>query len=341
MPSWRKLIVLALSLPVLAAAADPAMLELIMPDARFVMYVDVARLVSSPIGQALSGQIKSELLNLRPDVQQPLTSLSGVDWTRYTQEVIFAGTGQGKDAAGLAIVRGLLDPAWIESLHTLHGDKSTYLGVPIVSSGNGSSAAAFLEGSITVLGSLAQVRAAIRRRGQSLPLAPVVTDGLERFDGEYDAWIVSQASLADTAKTAPNALLKWPDRLDSLTAGLRLSPDLQITADFNMRTEKDVADMAGSLHWFTDVVQTQAKGASALDQMNFKADGKHLLFSLEVPERQVLAAIQQRQNVQTARPRMLQPPEITSGLPDPPSGSIRVQSSPSDMGTVVLPLKPE
>jgi hypothetical protein len=136
--------------------------------------------------------------------------------------------------------------------------------------------------------------------------------------------------------------MKWPDHLESLNGGVRFSPDLEISADLTMRTEKDVADMANTLRWFTGVVRTQAQGAASLDKMDFKAEGRRLSISLQVPEQEVRAALQQRQNAQAApRPRAVRPPDIASGLPEPPPGSIRVQSSPSDMGTVVLPLKPQ
>jgi hypothetical protein len=339
MPSWRKLFVFAAFLPGLAAAADPAMLDLIMPDARFVVDINVARLVSSPIGQAMSAQMKNEVQSLHPDWQQTMMGLS-IDWTRFAQEVVIAGTGgAGKDAPALVIVRGLLDPAWIESLPAFRGAKSVYQGVPILSSTNGNSVLAFVDGSIAVIGQAADVKAAIRRRGQNTPPPAVLADGLHRFEGQYDAWMVSAGKLS-APKAATGASMQWLDHMDAFAGGVRLSPDFEISADITMRNEKDVADMASGMRWFGGVVQTQAQGAGGLDKMNFKVDGRRLTFSLEVPEQEVRAALQQRQTGQNAPARRpaVHPPDITSGLPDPPSGTIRIQSSPSDMGTVLMPV---
>lgn len=356
MSSWRKLVLFTAFLPGAAIAADPAMLELIMPDAKCVVDVNIARLVSSPVGQAMSAQMKNELQNMRPDWQRPMMGLTGIDWTKYAQEVMFAaGPGAGKEVPGLIIVRGLLDPAWVESAQAFRGEKSTYQGVPLVATGN-HSVVAFLDGGIALLGSAAEVKAAINRRGKNEPQSPALSEGLQRFDGQYDAWIVASGPLPSAkmvpaavpgAQSAPGApaapvvpsAAKWPDRLQAMTAGVRLSPDLEITADLVMRSEKDVADMANGLKWFTGVVQAQAHSAANLDKMNFKVDGKRLSLAIEVPEREILAALQQRQTAQAPRVRAAaRPPEIHSGLPDPPAGTIRVQSSPQDMGTVLVPL---
>ena len=344
MASWRKILVSAALLPTLAAAADPAMLELIMPDARFVMDINVARMASSPIGHSISAQMKDELQKGHPDLQQSMAALGSVDWTRYVQEVLLAGNGQGgKEAPMLAIVRGQIDPAWIESFKGFQGAKSTYLGVPMVASSKENTVIAFLDGSMAIAGPEAVVKAAIRRRGQDTPRSTVVADGLKRFDGHYDAWIVTAGAMGGAAGSPAAGGMKWPDRLEALTAGLSLSPDLEISADLTMRTEKDVADMANAMRWFTGALKSQAQGASGLDKMNVKTEGKHLSFSLHVPEKEVLAALAQRQQTLAAQSKAttLHPPGAPKGAPNVPAGSIMIQSSPSDMGTVVIPVKPQ
>ncbi len=54
MSSWRSLCAVAAFLPGMAAAADPAMLELVMPDARAVMEINLDRMAAAPIGQSIS-----------------------------------------------------------------------------------------------------------------------------------------------------------------------------------------------------------------------------------------------------------------------------------------------
>src|SRR6185295_653899 len=111
----------------------------------------------------------------------------------------------------------------------------------------------------------------------------VLAAGLERFEGQYDAWMVSSGSLAPPNKYPARASMKWIERVDAFTGGLRMSPDFELNADITMRTEKDVADMAGSLKWLAFVGQTQDKSAD-LENMKLQVEGKHLSFSLQVPE---------------------------------------------------------
>ncbi len=342
MASWRKLCVFAALLPGLAAAADQAMLELVMPDARVVMEINLDHIMASPIGQAMASQMKAQMDTVHAEWQQPLAGFTGIDWSHYAQEILFASTGtQGKDSPTLVIVRGLLDPAWVESLNAFGGPKSSYMGVPLLSATTGNAVVAFLDGSIAVAGPAADVKAAIRRRGQNGPQAAVLAEGLQRFEGQYDMWLVSAGGISAGAKSQGAApALKWLEKVDAFAGGMRMSPDFELNADLTMRTEKDVAEMADGLKWLSFVGQTQNR-AAGLDNMKMQVDGKHLSFSLQVPEQQIVAALKQRQpgqRPQAARVQAVRPPEIKNGLPEVPAGSIRVQSSPSDMGTVLVPL---
>jgi hypothetical protein len=345
MASWRSLFAFAAFLPGVAAAADPAMLELIMPDARVVMEINLERIAASPVGQAMSTQMKATLAGLRPTKQDPMPGVGSLEWSHYAQEVVFAAgapAAPGRQAPSLTIVRGLLDPAWIESLNAFQGAKSNYLGVPILSAGDGGSVVAFLAGSISVVGPPAEVKAAIRRRGQNTPPSPVLAEGLARFEGQYDAWMVSNGGLgASAGKVAGGLSMKWLERVDDFTFGMRAGPDFELSLDMTMRNEKDVTDMTDSLRWFAGVVQTQERTALSLEDMNFNVDGKRIQLSMDVPEQQIRAALQQRQTGKVShgsRSAVLRPPDIASGLPEPPSGTIRVQSSAADMGTVLVPL---
>lgn len=343
MASWRKLFIFVALLPGMAAAADPEMFQLIMPDARLVMEINLDRIVASPIGQTMSTELKGQLQSMRADWQQPLAGFSGLDWSHYAQEVVIATTGgPGKQPPSLVIVRGLLDPAWVESLNAFRGPKSSYLGVPILSNEDGSTIVAFLNGSIAVIGQPGDVKAAIRRRGQNTPPSKPLAEGLARFEGQYDTWMVSSGGLSAPAKSPAANSLKWLEHVEAFSGAMRFSPDFEISAEITMRDEKDVAEMANGLKWLLFVGQTQEGAAGSLNDMKLQAEGKHLSFALRVPEQQVLAALRQRQVGQ--RPLVAQAPparpaEISNGLPAPPDGTIRVQSSPSDMGTVLLPVR--
>ncbi len=340
MANWHRLFIAAVSLPGLAAAADPAMLELVMPDAGMVMEMNLDRIAASPLGLAMSNQMKGELAGFRPSWQDPSVT-AGLDWNHYAQEILMASApaAPGKPASSIVIVRGLLDPALIESLGAFRGAKTNYLGVPILSNGPGAPVVAFLDGSISVIGQSADVKAAIARRGQNAPPSPALTEGLNRYEGQFDVWLVSTAPIGGKAPVGPS--MKWLERTESFTGGIRVSPDFELSAQMNMRSEKEVADMADSLRWFAGVVQTQENTSISLEDLNFRVDGKTLSLALQVPEPQIRAALQHREVGKGTRARSsaVRAPEVANGLPEPPSGTIRVQSSPADMGTVLVPVR--
>jgi len=111
------------------------------------------------------------------------------------------------------------------------------------------------------------------------------------------------------------------------------------------RTEKAAAEMAEGLRWVNSTVKSQAKSAgqagSGLEGLKYQVNGKHILLSLHVPEEQIRAGLRQMrtvqpsQAIQPAAARQAPRAAPTSGLPPPPAGTIRVQSS--EMGTVLIP----
>ncbi len=338
MPDWRQVLICAAFLPGLAGAADRAMLELLMPDAQFVVDIQLARLAGSPIGQAVRTQARQQLQNVPSGWQAPMLDFSRVDWLQYTQEVIVAGKGgQGKDAVALAVVRGHLDAARLESLHVLDGARSEYLGVTILSPRHGKAVVAFLDGSIAVGRAAAEVVAALSPRGRNGPLPGILAGGLERFADRYDAWIVSAGLPAVPAKSPARAAAPGLDGLEAFNGGLRLTPDLEISADLTMRSDQDAAALANSMRLFPAAVVPQ--GGLSLNQLTFKADGRHVSILVSAPEKELLAAIKQWQagQLSPAPVPAMRAPGIHIAPADPPVGSIRVQSSPGDMGTVLLP----
>jgi len=149
-------------------------------------------------------------------------------------------------------------------------------------------------------------------------------------------------------------------KVAGLNGGLRFSPDFDLSVDLEARTEKGAAEMADGLHWLTSMAQSQMSKAGkggGTEGLKYRVDGKHILLSLHVPEEQIRAGVRQiragqagpmaaavkRAPVAAAvkqAPVAVPSSEPSSGLPPPPAGTIRVQSS--DMGTVLLPVgKPQ
>lgn len=355
-----KLLALAAGLPGLAAAADPEMMNLVMPDASVVMEINIAKIVASPIGQAMADavhqgiakQSQADLAKAKPEYKDQIALLSNIDWSREVRDVLVAG-GYTKSSPMLIIVRSSLDPARIRALQAFTGDMADYEGVPILASSKpGNGVIAFLDNGIVVIGQMSDVKSAIGRRNQPAALPAALAAQVAKYSG-YDIWAASAgtfpapAPLAGPAAKAPAeaAAAQYLAKVAGFNGGLSLSPDFELAADVEARTEKAAAEMAEGLRWVNSTVKSQAKSAgqagSGLEGLKYQVNGKHILLSLHVPEEQIRAGLRQMrtvqpsQAIQPAAARQAPRAAPTSGLPPPPAGTIRVQSS--EMGTVLIP----
>ena len=355
-----KLLALAAGLPGLAAAADPEMMNLVMPDASVVMEINIAKIVASPVGQAMADAIhqgiakqsKDELAKAKPEFKDQIALLTNIDWSRDVRDVLIAG-GYTKSSPMLMIVRSSLDPARIRALQAFTGDMADYQGVPLlVSSKPGNGVFAFLDNGIVVIGQMNDVKSAIGRRNQPAALPSALAAQVAKYSG-YDIWAAATGSFPAPAplagpvakSPAEAAATQYLAKVAGFNGGLSLSPDFELAADVEARTEKAAAEMAEGLRWLNSTVKSQAKSAgqagSGLEGLKYQVNGKHILLSLHVPEEQIRAGLRQMRTVQpsqaiqpaAARQAPLAAP--SSGLPPPPAGTIRVQSS--EMGTVLIP----
>jgi hypothetical protein len=346
---YYKLIAVAAALPGLAAAADPDLINLVMPDASVVIEVNLAKIMASPIGSAMAEavhqkmatQVKTELTKSKPPFADQIAGLTNIDWSQQVQDIVIAG-GTGKSAPALMIMRTSLDQARIQALKAFDGAVVEYEGVPILASAKpGSAAFAFLGNPIVVIGQMADVKSAIHRRSQHTVLPPALAAQVARYSGD-DIWVAATGSLAGplaggAAGSAAGAkAAQYLAKLTGFNGGLRFSPDFDVSANIEARTEKDAVEMADGLHWLAGTVQG----------LQYQVNGKRILMSLHVPEERVRAELQRMRAAQTVptpavarqapRPAPLSSPSI--GLPPPPPGTIRVQSS---EGTRLIPIAKE
>jgi hypothetical protein len=351
---------LAAALPGLAAAADPDMMKLVMPDASMVMEVNIAKIMASPIGSAMreavhqgvASQVQAKLAQEKPELQERIALLTSIDWSQQVQDVVLAG-GAGKSAPALIIVRTSLDPARIQALKAFTGNMTEYQGVPIlVSDKPGNGVFAFLDNSIVLVGQMADVQSAIRRRGQHAALPAALAAQVARYSG-YDIWAAQAGILPQplsgsaAASPAEAKVAEFLAKVAGFNGGLRLSPDFDLSADIEARTEKGAAEMAEGLRSLTSMARSQVRnanqGVSGLEGFRYHVNGKHVMLALHVPEEQMRAGLRQMRATPAGRmavaARQAPPASIStppsSGLPPPPAGTIRVQSA---EGTTLIPV---
>jgi len=354
--TWRNLLVLT-ALPVLAAAADPDMMNLVMPDASTVMEVNIAKILASPIGSAMKDKfhqgmttsLKAELAKTRAPFQEQMAALADIDWSQEVRDIVVA-RGPGKQPPTLIIVRSSLDLARIQAMKAFNGDAAQYEGVAILASSKPDNGAiAFLEGSIVLVGEMRDVKSAIHRRGQHTALPAALAAQVRKYSGD-DIWVASTEIITGPMALPPGAkppaaaqVAQFIEKVAGFNGGLRFSPDFDLSADLEARTEKGAAELSQGMRFLTGMAQSQQKAGGqagrGLEGFKFRLNGKHILLSLHVPEEQMRAGIQQMRAAQAVQPAMaakqapLVPP--SNGLPPPPPGTIRVQSS---EGTVLIPV---
>lgn len=353
-------------LPGLAAAADREMLKLVMPDANFMMELNVSKIMASPVGaamedafqQGIAAQLKGGLAD-KPEVREQIALLKQIDWGRQVADILIAArTGQPPSA--LVIVRSSLRPEQLESLGKFTGKRADLEGVPVLASDNpANGVVAFLDNSIVLLGQPADVKAAIERRSKETALPEALAARVTPY-GDYDFWLAGKgpfripqmdarmgsAAGANAAKAQAMAgqVSQFLAKLTGFNAGVRFSPDLDVAADIDVRTEKDAAAIAQTLQLFSGTMQVQARrAASGFEGFQYQQNGRRIHLTFHLPEAQLRAGLQQIRAAQAQAARSKpavsagQVPAAapSSGLPPPPAGTIRAQSS--AMGTVLIP----
>src|SRR5439155_17329421 len=139
------------ALATVASAADPQLLQLVMPDAKVLSGIDVDRVKAAPFGQFFLSQ-----LPIDAGFDQ-FVALTGFDPRRDVHEVLMASPGDPQRKSGLLLVRGRFDSQRILALLKADGKiPETYHGIGIFSGGKPvhgiSQAAAFLDDSTLVAG---------------------------------------------------------------------------------------------------------------------------------------------------------------------------------------------
>ena len=262
-----------LMLAVAAPAADPQLLRLVMPDARIVSGVDVARVKTSALGNFFLSQLPASDSGF-----QQFVGMTGFDPRRDIHEVLLA-SADPRQKSGLMLVRGTFDgPRIIALFKSNGGTPINYNGVDIIShSGKKqgfSEAVAFLDSSIAVAGDLDSVKAAIDRRKTSATLNPVLAAKVANLSGSQDAWGVSLIPPSELAGKFPEKhvdsalqgdLVK---AIEQTSGGIRFGQAIEFTAEAVARTDQDATSLADVLKFFVNLAQLQGgKDAAALSAM--------------------------------------------------------------------------
>jgi hypothetical protein len=281
-------------------AADPALLNLVMPDAQIVAGVNLAKAKTSPFGQFILRQMPED-----SDFAKFINA-SGFDPRRDLQEVLMATPMDQKN--GLVAARGMFDPQKISALATADGKHmvSQYNGAQLlVSTEAGSPALAFFDGSFAVAGDLVSVKAAVDRRKSHNAINPLLAAKVAMY-GAADAWTVSLVPLAGLGQK-PNPTVPGPlngilqgDLLKKVTessGGVTFTSPVQVTGELVADTDQDATALGDVVKFLASMIQTSGGEAGSpvatlVQSLNVSTQGNILKLALAIPEAQLEALIQ-------------------------------------------------
>src|ERR1035437_8222901 len=153
------------------SAADPQLMNLVMPDAKVLAGVNVGQAKGTQFGQYVLNQLQSH------DAQmQQLVALTGFDPRRDVSELLVASDGVAGSRKGLALASGNFDIAKITAAATVAGVVTeVYHGFTILEDPKNKEAGiVFLDQTRVAAGDIASVKGAIDRLKTPQPLPGAV-----------------------------------------------------------------------------------------------------------------------------------------------------------------------
>lgn len=302
-----------------ALAADPALLNLVMPDAKVVMGIDVVRAKTSPFGQMLLAEMDS-----KGNTLSELTSATGFDPRRDLSEVVFASneasTPRGRHASGLIVARGNFDANRIRGFALQQGfAPANHSGVEIYSKTGDNASFAFLDNGIAVAGGLEFVQAAVLRRGVTQPGPAALLPRISQLSQDNDVWLVTSIPVANFADRVPeggagganvNGMMKGDAfrAIEQAAMGLRFAADLvSLSLEAVARTEKDATAMADVVRFLAGMMQLNrekpelAALATALDSLKLTTEARTVKVNVSMPQAEIEKLYRSRKAARPAR----------------------------------------
>ena len=252
------------------SAADPQLLNLVMPDAKVLAGVNVEQAKGTQFGQFVLNQLQTQDADL-----QKLATLTGFDPRRDVRELLVASNGvQAK--TGLALAKGQFDVSKITALAILHGvTTENYNGINILYEPQKKEAGlAFLDSTTVVAGDIASVKGAIDRTSspQSLPAAVAVK--VNQWSNSQDAWgitTVPPSSLVPPVKDAqPNPMLNAAQNVQAAAGGVKFGANVVFSGEATCDTAQNATTLGDVMKLLVNLAQMQA-GQDATAQQLIKS----------------------------------------------------------------------
>jgi hypothetical protein len=302
MTKFSRLAVL-LALPAGAFAADPALLQMVMPDSQVVAGLEVTQAKSSLFGQYVLSH-----LSVNDTKLQEFTAQTGFDPTKDVSEIVLASNWKANTPANrwLVLADGTFNVAKIAAAAQANGGvATTYRGVNLVthSASSGTQVAtaiAFFGAATALAGDVNSVQAAIDRKQSNAPTDSNVFNKAQQVSANNDFWFVTLVPLSNFSGAIPDANLSGAMQgnlfaaINQASGGIRFGDTVTISAEAITRSEKDAQALVDVVKFFAGLIQLNKQNnpaagqvATLLDTLQASASGTTTTISLTIPEQQL------------------------------------------------------
>jgi hypothetical protein len=280
------------------SAADPQLLNLVMPDVKVMADINVAQAKASPFGQYLLAQAETQQLT-------QIAALTGFDPTKDVSELLIAGNGAGQHS-GVALVLGNFNVTGISNAITqMKVGSETYRGVTIFENPKKEVGLAFFSGSVAVVGDLVNLKAAIDRVSSPSVLPAALSTEIARLSAANDAWALSTVPLSSLKPAgappipglgngAENAL----GTVQSVSGGIKFGADVVATIQAQADNAQDASGIAGMVQFLVGMAQMKASAdpqvQALVKALTVTATGTTVNISLALPSDQFQELLQSK-----------------------------------------------
>ena len=273
------------------SAADPQLLNLVMPDAKVLAGVNVEQAKGTQFGQYVLNQLQTQ------DAQmQQLVTLTGFDPRRDVRELLVASDGTPGSKTGLALAKGTFDVAKITTAAALAGVATeVYSGFTILKDPKKQEAGiAFLDANTVAAGDIANVKGAIDRLKTPQPLPAAVAVKVNQWSNSQDAWgitTVPPASLAPTTGkpgTLSGPIVNAGQNVQAAVGGVKFGAQVVFSGEAQCDTAQNATTLGDVVKLLINLAQMQAgqdpTAAALIKSVNVTTNGNVVAISASLPE---------------------------------------------------------
>ena len=293
------------------AAVDPALLRLVMPDAKVVAGLQIAPIRNSPFGQFVLSHMQVE-----DPAFQKFIAQTGLDPRRDISEIVIASNWDQADPQSrwLVVARGTFNvPLIAEAAQANGGTAGKFQGADMLTYSSPTkpdatgraqppteNGIAFFDRTTAVMGDVTSVKAAVRRNQTNTPASSTLFAKVHDLSAKNDFWFVTLVPISEFAGVMPDPNLSSAMQgnlmagIHEASGGIKFGDTVTISGEAVTRSDKDAQALMDVFKFLAGMIQTNRQNdaavgqvATLLDNMDLKTNDNVMTMSLNIPEKQL------------------------------------------------------